>query len=373
MKLHTPYYVIDLDRLSNNLKKISYIKREASCHVLFALKGFSTECVLPILFEHLDGVSASGAFEARLGKEYRQFVSTFSPAYSSDYFTSIAQNSEIVVFNSLDQYTRFSSYVYKYNHSCGIRINPEYSELPDEFGPNPCRPLSHMGIRNQNMPSMDCFGPGKIEGIHLHTMCGQNADTLERTIDKLILKYDTILRKVLWINLGGGQLYGDDDYDMALAIECIRRLKSRYNASIIIEPCEGVLINCGYLVATVLDIVHNKTDIAILDSSAVCHLSDAVYRGWKRDVLGGSDPGLNPYAFRLAGNSCYTGDIFGDYSFSHPLQRGDRIVFTDTASYSAVKACMFNGLPFPSVAVYDKRNGLQIKKIFDYDLFRQTL
>lgn len=373
MEMHTPCYVIDLDRLSSNLQKITSIKKETSCHVFFALKGFSTEHILPIIFQHLDGVSASGAFEARLGKEYRQFVSTFSPGYSSDSITSIAQNSEIVVFNSIDQYTRYSHYVRDYNHSCGIRINPEYSELPDEFGANPCRPLSHMGIKSQDMPSADYFGPGKIEGIHLHTMCGQNSDTLERTIDNLTLKYDTILRKVSWINLGGGQLYGDDDYDLARAIRCIERLSSQYDASVIIEPCEGVLVNCGYLVATVLDIVHNGIDTAILDSSAVCHLSDAVYRGWKRDVLGGSEPGVYPYLFRLAGNSCYTGDIFGDYSFSHPLRRGDRIAFVDTATYSAVKACMFNGLPFPSVAVYDRQSGLQLIKRFDYDLFLQTL
>lgn len=371
--MHTPCYVIDLDRLKCNLQKVLALKAETSCKVIFALKGFSTECVLPIVLQYLDGVSASGDFEARLGKEFKKMVSTFSPAYSPDSFQSIAQNSDIVVFNSLIQYRRYSAFVYQNKHSCGIRINPEYSELPDEFGANPCKPFSHMGIRKQDMPSLNYFGPGKIEGIHLHTMCGQNSDTLERTIDNLIQKYDAILRKVSWINLGGGQLYGDDDYEMERAIRCIKLLSSQYNATIIIEPCEGVLLNCGFLVTTVLDIVHNEKDIAILDSSAVCHLSDAVYRGWKRDVLGGDEPGVFPCEFRLAGNSCYTGDIFGDYSFPNPLQRGDKVVFVDTATYSAVKACMFNGLPFPSVAIYDRTNGLQIKKRYDYNFFRQSL
>lgn len=371
--MQTPCYVIDLDRLKSNLQKIETLKTETSCSVFFALKGFSMECVLPIVLQNLDGVSASGDFEARLGKDFNQMVSTFSPAFPPNSFDSIAQNSDIVVFNSMDQYHRYSAIVYRHKHSCGIRINPEYSELPDEFGANPCKPFSHMGIKKGNMPSLDYFGPGKIEGIHLHTMCGQDADTLERMIDNLVQKYDTILGKVSWINLGGGQLYGDDDYDLERAIKCIRQLKARYNASIMVEPCEGVLINCGFLVTTVLDVVHNEKDIAILDSSAVCHLSDAVYRDWKRDVLGGAEPGEYPYEFRLAGNSCYTGDIFGEYSFPDLLQRGDKIVFVDTATYSAVKACMFNGLPFPSVAVYDKKNGLQIKKKFDYDLFRQSL
>lgn len=371
--MKTPCYVIDLDRLKSNLQKILVLKEKTSCKVFFALKGFSTECVLPMILQNLDGVSASGDFEARLGKEYNKLVSTFSPAYSPNSVRSIAQNSDIVVFNSMDQYRCYSALVYQNNHSCGIRINPEYSELPDEFGANPCKPYSHMGIKVQDMPPMDIFGPGKIEGIHLHTMCGQNADTLERTIDNLVQKYDTILEKVLWINLGGGQLYGNDDYELERAVQCIRELKSRYNASIIIEPCEGVLLNCGFLVTTVLDVVHNEKDIAILDSSAVCHLSDAVYRDWKRDVLGGAEPGEYPCEFRLAGNSCYAGDIFGEYSFPYSLQRGDKVVFVDTATYSAVKACMFNGLPFPSVAVYDKKSGLQIKKKFDYDVFRQSL
>lgn len=371
--MQTPCYVIDLDRLKSNLQKILALKKETSCRVIFALKGFSTECVLPIILQSLDGVSASGDFEARLGKEFNKMVSTFSPAFPPNSFDGIAQNSDIVVFNSMDQYCRYSAIVYRYQHSCGIRINPEYSELSDEFGANPCRPFSHMGIKAQDVPPLDFFGSGKIEGIHLHTMCGQNADALERTVDVLIKKYDPILEKVLWINLGGGQLYGDNDYELERAIQCIKELKTRYKASIIIEPCEGVLVNCGFLVTSVLDIVHNEKDIAILDSSAVCHLSDAVYRDWKRDVLGGAEPGEYPCEFRLAGNSCYTGDIFGEYSFPNVLQRGDKIVFVDTATYSAVKACMFNGLPFPSVAVYDKKNGLQIKKKFGYDLFRKSL
>ena len=204
-------------------------------------------------------------------------------------------------------------------------------------------------------------------------MCGQSADVLERTTQNLIQNYDSILQKVSWINLGGGQLYGDEEYDLECAIRSLRQLKSRYNATIIVEPCEGVLYNCGFLVATVMDIVHNERDIAVLDSSAVCHLSDAVYRGWTRNILGAGESGEFPFEYRIVGNSCYAGDIFGNYSFPHQLRCGDTIAFIDTATYSTVKACMFNGLQLPSIATYDRKNGLRMQKHYGYDVFHRLL
>lgn len=369
----TPCFVFDLDQLDKNLDKLSIIRTQTSCKVLLSVKGFSTECLFPYLLKRLDGISASGEYEARLGKEYHQFVSTFSPAYDPASLPEVVEKSDIIVFNSVYQYGRYAALVYQNHKSCGIRINPEYSELPEDFGANPCRRYSHLGIRKAVLPAVEQFGAGKIEGVHLHTMCGQNADTLSRTVQRLMDDYDHILRELSWINLGGGQLYGASDYDMEQAVQCIRALTDQYHASVIIEPCEGILIDCGYLVTTVLDIIHNEMDIAILDSSAVCHLPDAVYRGWKHDVLGAGKPGNYPYNIRLAGRSCYAGDIFGDYSFPRPLKRGDRVIFADAASYSAVKACMFNGLPLPSVALYSKQFGLTLQKRYGYDLFRQML
>lgn len=373
MNLVTPCYVIDLDRLEKNLEQVSSLREKALCKIFFSLKGFSTEYLLPKLLNHLDGISASGSFEAHLGKSLNATVSTFSPAYSAESFSVITHDSDMIVFNSVQQYKDFSSIAHESGISCGIRINPEYTELPANFSANPCQRYSRLGVLKNDLPPLDNFGPGKIEGVHLHTMCGQNADTLSRTITFLAENFDSILKRVSWINLGGGQLYGADDYHMDLAIKCINQLATYYNVPILTEPCEGVLIGCGFFVTTVLDIVHNEMDIAILDGSAICHLSDAVYRGWKRDVLGGADSGFYPYTVRLAGNSCYAGDIFGDYSFPEPIKRGDRIIFCDTATYTTVKACMFNGIPFPSVGVYSRKDGFQTKKEYGYDIFRKTL
>lgn len=373
MKFTTPCYIVDLDRLSKNLGNISKLQSQTGCKVLLALKGYSTMGTLPLILEHLDGLSASGAFEAKLSKEFHAVTSTFAPVYPPDTFSMVVENSDMLVFNSFRQFQELAPTAQKNGVSCGIRINPQYSELPEDMGSNPCRKNSHLGILREALPPLTEFGRGKIEGIHLHTMCAQYADTLEHTIHHLIERFEPYLKRVSWINLGGGQLYGDDNYDMDRAIQSIRLLKDCCSATIFVEPCEGVLTQCGYLVTQVLDVVHNDIEIAILNSSAICHLSDAVYRGWSRDVLGAKEPDEFPYNIRLAGCSCYAGDIFGDYSFPAPLQAGDFVIFQDTATYTAVKACMFNGIPLPLTAVFSKRDGFRELKQYDYDLFRQTL
>lgn len=373
MDFSTPCYVIDLDRLSRNLDNISKLQRQADCKVLLALKGFSMAKVLPFILERLDGLSASGAFEAKLGKGSQAVVSTFAPAYPPETFRVVTENSDMIVFNSVDQYQALSPAAREAGASCGLRINPKYSELAEDLGSNPCRRYSHLGIKKETLPPMEAFGAGKVEGVHLHTMCAQGADTLERTVRHLIKEFSPVLENVSWINLGGGQLYGADDYDMDRAIQCINSLKEGYSGTVFVEPCEGVLTQCGFLVTRVLDVVHNEIDIAILDSSAICHLSDAVYRGWEREVLGGGDWGQYPYDIRLAGCSCYPGDIFGDYSFPAPLRKGDLVVFQDAAVYTATKACMFNGIPLPNAAVYSEHDGLQMQAQYGYEIFRRTL
>ncbi len=371
MVLPTPCHIIDLDRLQHNLDdRIGELRKKIGCTVLLAIKGFSADTILPYMHNSLDGISASGAFEARLGKTvFKKCVSTFSPAYQQNTINDVIKYSDKIIFNSLYQYYAFSQLAVNAGCSCGIRINPEYSELPMDFGPNPCQKYSRLGIKRMNMPDTSLFAEECIEGIHLHTMCEQNADVLDRTIDILIDQYDPILKKIKWLNLGGGQMYADDGYDLELAISAFLKLKSRYSFEVIIEPCEGIMTQCGYLVTTVVDIVHNDIDIAILDASGICHFPDVVYRGWRHDVKDADIPNKLPYTYRLTGPSCYAGDIWGDYSFPKPLKRGEHIIFLDTAPYSMVKNNTFNGIPMPTLAIYDKKNGLIIKKQYDYDSF----
>ena len=373
--LPTPCHVIDLDKLRSNLEySIKRIREESNCNVLLAIKGFSADTILPLMREGLDGVSASSAFEARFGNEsVGKYVCTFSPSYQEHNIKEVVKYSDAVIFNSEEQFISYNKIAYEKGCSCGIRINPEYSGLPKDFAPDPCQPYSRLGIISERMPSISMFDKGKIEGIHLHNMCEQNVDVLEKTVSILQDKFDPYLKRIKWLNLGGGQMYAKDGYDLSRAIKCFQSIHERYDVDIYLEPCAGIMVGCGYYIVTVIDIIENVKNIAIVDGSGICHMIDSVYRGWRRDISGAGEADVHPYAYQLAGSSCYAGDIWGDYSFPNPLKPGDRIVFEDTAAYSMVKNNTFNGIQRPSLAVYNKAEGLIIKKQYDYEGFIKCL
>ncbi len=375
MKITTPCHIIDLDALKNNLeKRIGKIKNEADCNILLALKGFSTPYVLNFMREYLDGISASGAFEARLGKEIiKKHVCTYSPVYLKNEIDLITENTNNLVFNSMHQFNNYSALAKSRNCSCGIRINPEYSSLPNSFRANPCQKNSRLGIIFEQMPPLKMFDKGMIEGIHFHTMCDQYTEDLENTVEFIIKKYEPYLRRIKWLNLGGGQMYAHKDYDISSTINTINKLHKLFDFDIFIEPCSGIMTNVGYFVTSVIDIVNNGMDIAIIDSSAVCHMPDVVFNEWYHDVLGADLIDKHPHKYRITGSSCYAGDIWGDYSFTKPLSIGDYIIFEDTAMYSMVKNNYFNGLCMPSVKVYSKENGLKTIKTYNYKTFLSSL
>lgn len=370
-KIQTPGHIIDLNQINNNFSNIELLRKETKCKIFLALKGFSNDIILLHFINQLDGVTASGLLEAQLGKELNKKVSTFSPAYVERSFENICKNSDYLVFNSRNQYEKYIHLAKKEKCSVGIRINPEYTELPDYFGANTCKKDSHLGIRKKDMPTIYHFQEGKIEGLHLHTMCEQEADTLERTINVLIENYDSYLKNIKWINLGGGQLIGKQNYDMTKAINAIKRLQNKYLIDVILEPCEGIMINSGYYISSVVDIIKSEINIAILDGSAVCHMPDSAYRGWTREIYEADCiekiDNRNQYnnVYKLVGCSCYAGDTFGTYSFNRNLKVGDKVIFKDTASYTMVKNNIFNGIPFPSLYIFDSDK--KIKKCKDYD------
>lgn len=367
----TPCHVIDLDVIQENLSgPIKYIREKASCNILLALKGFSSPEVLKYMVEHLDGASASGEFEARLGKEmFKKHICTYSPSYKDESIDVILQNSSHIVFNSMRQFSKYQDMAYKNNVSCGIRINPDFSLLPALSITNPCQKYSRLGVKYEDMPNIDLFGEGKIEGIHLHTMCDQGAEALEKTIDYLISNYSQYLHQIKWLNLGGGQMYAQLNYDLKKAVTAINKLHRLYDFEIFLEPCSGIITNCGYFITTVTDIVKNEMDIAIIDASTVCHMPDVILTGWEHDISNAGEIDAYPYKYRIAGCSCFAGDIWGDYSFSNPLSIGDHIIFEDTAAYSIVKNNSFNGLQIPAIATYSKKDGIKIVKTFNYNTF----
>ena len=371
MSIPTPCHVIDLDILQNNLEfPIKYLREKANCHVLLAIKGFSLASILEQMKHRIDGVCASGLYEARLGKEkVGKHVFTFSPAYQEHNFHDTSLYSNAIVFNSMRQFMLYNDIAYKNGCTCGIRINPDYSELPKNFDANPCQKHSRLGIRFDDMPPLSMFDVGKIEGIHLHTMCEQGADVLERTSYALIEKYDSYLKRIKWLNLGGGQLFSEDGYDLERAASCLNMLRKQYGFKIYVEPCTGIMGNCGFYIATVVDIVQNEMDIAILNGSAICHMPDTVFRNWKRNVKGADEVGVNKYNYRLTGSSCFAGDIWGDYSFPNKLEIGDQVVFEDSAHYTSAKNSMFNGIPLPTLVTYSKANGYVVEKKYGYEQY----
>ena len=372
-KVETPAHVIDLNQVYNNLENINAIRKETGIKVFFTLKGFSNDIILKRFINNLDGVSSSGLFESKLGRELNMKISTFSNAYTDKNIQEICKNSDYVIFNSINQYNNYKEYAKKENCSIGIRINPEYTELPNEFGANTCKKDSHLGIKKDSMPAISEFYKNNIEGIHLHTMCEQHADALERTIDNLIQNYDEYLKNIKWLNLGGGQLLGDKKYNVKKAIESIKKLQEKYNIDIILEPCEGIMFNSGYYVTRVVDLIKNNINIAVVDGSAICHIPDSVYKGWTKDMIGEVEDEKEGYKYKITGCSCYAGDTFGEYYLNKKLEIGDVIVFEDTASYTMVKNNIFNGISFPNLYVIDINKNLEKVKNYGYDIFKMII
>lgn len=370
-KLKTPCYIVDEELLIKNLEVLKSVQDRTGCKILLAQKGFSMYSVYPLISKYLKGVTSSSLFEARLGyEEMGSEVHIYAPAYREDEFQDILRYSDHIVFNSMNEWNKYKDVVATYNKKieCGLRINPEYSEIKTDIY-NPCFKNSRLGITLDNLEGEDLEG---ISGLHFHTMCEQNSDTLKRTIEVVDKKFSKYIKGMKWLNFGGGHHITRDDYDIETLIESILYMKNKYNVDIYLEPGEAVALNTGYLVSTVLDIVHNGMDIAVLDASAACHMPDVIEMPYRPEVIGASFLNDYEYNYKFAGPTCLAGDIIGDYSFKEPLSIGDKVVFLDMAHYSMVKNNTFNGINLPNI--YLKTQGKVIKiKEFGYNDFKSRL
>ena len=363
----TPYHLLNIDQLNKNLYILSYLKSETKCKILFAIKGYSNEAIFPYIRENLDGISTSSLFETNLAhKKFGKEIHTFSSAYKFNEINEIVEYSDYIIFNSLNQLKTFHHYINKDKCNIGIRINPEYSEIK-HFNINPCHEYSRFGILAKNLEQIYNF---EIKYLHMHTMCDQFSDTLERTLNVISKNFNEYLNYAKWINIGGGQLFTNKNYNIEHAIKCIKNFKEKYKIDIYMEPCESVMLNTGYLITSVVDIINNGMNTAILDSSAVCHLPNILYSGQRYNIINGFLPNQQKYTYRLTGPTCYAGDIFGDYSFYEPLKIDDKIIFCDTAQYTMVKSNMFNGISFPTIVFYTQKYGFKIIKQYDYNIFK---
>ena len=381
-QLPTPCYVVDEDRLEENLKILAGVMEETGCRILLAQKAFSAYGLYPLIGKYLNGTTASGLFEARLGRQEMALhpelrernleTHVFSAAYREDEFQEIAGLCDHVVFNSFAQLEKFRDTARKMGAGIGLRINPECSTQEGHAIYDPCSHGSRLGITADQFSEEKLSG---VEGLHFHTLCEQDADDLERTLDAVEEKFGRYLSlpQMKWLNFGGGHHITRKDYQIPLLIRCIRRIKERYGLQVYLEPGEAVALNAGYLLTKVLDVVENGgVSIAILDTSAACHMPDVLEMPYRPPLKDSGMPGEKAYTFRLAGPTCLAGDVIGDYSFDEPLKVGQELVFQDMAIYSMVKNNTFNGMPLPAIA-FMRQGQCRIWKQFGYENFKCRL
>ena len=368
----TPSFVVEEQLLRKNLEQLRQIKNATGCKILLAQKAFSMYAYYPLMAEYLDGTTASGIYEARLGsEEFGKETHVYSPAFRADEITELLDVADHFVFNSLTQWNTYKDEVLKADKICGLRINPQISTQDGSDIYDPCAPGSRLGITLEALKTADLRG---ISGLHFHTLCEQDADALAITLAKVEADFGEYLHQMDWINFGGGHHITRPGYDTKLLCQLITHIKDTYHVQVYLEPGEAVALNAGYLVASVLDITTNGSiQNAILDTSATCHMPDVLEMPYRPHVLGSSLPNEASYTYRFGGPTCLAGDIIGDYAFDQPLKIGDRVVFCDMAIYSMVKTNTFNGMPLASLYTCNLKNHLTCIKTFGYDEFKRRL
>ena len=369
----SPAFVVDRALLERNLQVLDRVQRESGAKIVLALKGFAMWHYAGLVREYLAGTTASGLWEAKLGREVSGGeVHTHGPAFTDDEIEELVSLSDHVSFNSLGQWRRFRGVVEAAEHAprVGLRINPEHREVETELY-DPCAPKSRLGVRAEELVGQDLGG---ITGLHFHTLCELGSDALARTLEVVEAKFGEHFAGLEWMNFGGGHHVTRGDYDVDELVRLVRSHRERFGQEVVLEPGEAVALNTGVLVATVLDIVHNELPIAVLDVSATAHMPDVLEMPYRPAVEGAGDPGERPHLYRLAGNTCLAGDVIGEYSFDAPLAIGSRLVFGDMAHYSMVKTTMFNGVRHPDLVDYDSRTGeWQRVRRFGYEDFKARL
>lgn len=371
-ELPTPCYVIDENIIEENCKVLADVMKKTGCHVLLAQKAFSNYALYPLIGKYLSGTTASGLYEARLGREEMGRENhVFAPAYKDEDMDELVKICDHIVFNSISQLEKHKEKCR--NVSIGIRVNPEFSTQDGHEIYDPCGKGSRLGVTANLLRNADLTG---IDGLHFHTLCEQNSDDLKKTLDVVEEKFDFLLRKVKWVNFGGGHHITRKDYDVELLCDCITHIKEKYNVKVYIEPGEAVALNAGYFITTVLDKVKNSgITCLILDGSAACHMPDVLEMPYTPPLSEGSiiETPEKEFDYRLGGNTCLAGDIIGNYRFDHNIQIGERLTFCDMAIYSMVKNNTFNGIPLPSIYSMDRNGDCRLIKSFGYNDFKERL
>ena len=404
-ELRTPCFVVQEGKIRENLEILKEIMDETGCHILLAQKAFSMYSLYPLIGEYLDGATASGLYEARLGyEEMGKENHIFSPAYREEEMDEILKYCDHIVFNSPAQIRKYGEKARAAGRSIGLRVNPECSTQEEHAIYDPCAPFSRLGTTLERLQAeMTEEEIHTLDGIHFHTLCEQNSDDLAVTLKAAEEKFGPYLHEMKWVNFGGGHHITRPDYDRELLKQCIRHMQETYGVEVYLEPGEAVALNAGSLLTEVLEIMDNGMKIGILDTSAACHMPDVLEMPYRPPLKGAGDPAEccsgekiegaaenmgntvesgkgagaccpeKPYVYRLAGPTCLAGDVIGDYSFAEPLKCGDRLEFQDMAIYTMVKTNTFNGMKLPDIVLEREDGTCEIVRSFGYEDFKMRL
>ncbi|MCQ2422096.1 MAG: carboxynorspermidine decarboxylase [Lachnospiraceae bacterium] len=370
-ELNTPCFIVQKERLIHNLEILRSVKEQTGCKILLAQKAFSMYSLYPLIGSYVDGCTASGLYEAKLGREEMNKENhVFSPAYREDEIDEIIELCDDIVFNSFKQLGKYKDRVKARGKSVGLRINPECSTQEGHAIYDPCAPGSRLGVTLENFGESMLSG---VDGLHFHTLCEQNADALKLTLAAVEERFGKYMHGMKWINFGGGHHITREDYDVSTLVECIKHVKETYDVEVYLEPGEAFVLNAGTLLTTVLETNRNGIDLAILDTSAACHMPDVLEMPYRPPLKDSGEPGEKKYTYRLGGPTCLAGDIIGDYSFDHALTEGERLEFTDMALYTMVKTNTFNGMRLPDIVVEEADGECILHKTFGYEAFKSRL
>jgi carboxynorspermidine decarboxylase len=398
-RVPSPCFVVDEVAVENNLKILNRVQQESGAKVLLALKAFSMFSLAPLVNKYLSGTCASGLHEALLGYEEfggnktgedKKEVHVFSAAFTQKDLKEILTFSDHVVFNSFDQWQRFQPLITEAKSKrpeldFGLRINPMHSEGATPIY-DPCAPGSRLGIPfetfQKHAPSVDNLVNAGISGLHFHTLCEQLFEPLERTLDAVEAQFGEYLHAMQWVNFGGGHHITHPDYDVDKLIARVKAFQQKYDVQVYLEPGEAIAIHTGVLVSEVLDLGFNQMDLAILDTSATCHMPDTLEMPYRAEIFTNNgeetdiaaEQGEKTHSYRLGGQTCLAGDVMGDYSFNQPLEVGQRLMFDDMSHYTMVKTSTFNGIGLPAIAIWNSETDeVQVVKEFGYQDFKQRL
>lgn len=386
--ISSPAFVLDETRLRRNLALISYVQEKSGAQIIVAFKGFSMWSTFPILREYgITGATASSLNEVILADEEMQGeVHAYAPAYSEEDFPEILRRSDHIVFNSVQQWERFAGQVEAARAEgrtihAGIRVNPEYAEVETDLY-NPAGPFSRLGVTRREFP--DTL-PAGIDGLHFHTLCEKDSDTLERTLEVVEEKFGEFLasEQIRWVNFGGGHLMTREGYDTQRLIRVVKAFREKWNVHVILEPGSAFGWQTGWLVSSVLDVVHNVKDAVLLDVSVSAHMPDVLEMPYRPRILGATDPDTDNHReaedvpaghpYLIGGTTCLAGDVVGEYVFAEPLEVGSRVVFDDMIHYTMVKTTFFNGVKHPDIGILRTDGSYERVKVFGYEEFKAKL